>query len=137
MTDTASGANTTGDRRAAIAEPTPGNWFIDPDEGEFVVSSDHGQIICTVLSAEDFPCLEEGTRAHMDEEARANALLIAAAKDLLAAVQRAVTRADETLALYPGRRRTPECQADYDACRAAIAKALPDRSAPQQPQEEH
>lgn len=68
-----------------MTECTPGTWFVDKDESDFTVSTDHGQIICRVLHADDFPCLEEGTEDHMDDEARANARLIAAAKDLLAA----------------------------------------------------
>jgi hypothetical protein len=81
---------------------TPGAWFIDPDEGEFTVSTDHGQIICTCLSAEDFPCLEEGTESHMDDEARANARLIAAAPDLLAALKAWAELWDGELTPAPG-----------------------------------
>lgn len=50
-----------------------------------------------------------------------NSVLYEAAPDMLAALKRAVARADEGLPRYKS--RTPECQADYDACVAAIAKA--------------
>lgn len=63
---------------------TPGQWFVDKDQSDFVVSSDFGQEILRCLSADDFPCLEEGTEEQMDEEARANTRLCAAAPELLA-----------------------------------------------------
>lgn len=68
------------------ADHTPGTWFVDADEPEHTVSSDHGQIICRALVADDFPCLEEGTEDHMNAEALANARLIAAAPKMIAAL---------------------------------------------------
>jgi hypothetical protein len=106
-----------------MSEHTPGVWFVDKDESDFTVSSEHGQIICCAMSADDFPCLEEGTEDHMDAEARANARLIAAAPDLLAALK---ALADAHVELYTsegGRRDTAECLAEMLEARAAISKA--------------
>lgn len=71
-----------------MTEHTPGKWFVDADESDFTVSSDHGQIIARCLDSGDFPCLDEEQWAHMDDEARANAILIAAAPDLFEAALR-------------------------------------------------
>lgn len=62
--------------------PTDGEWFIDDNEPDFTVSTTMGTIICRVLTADDYPCREEGTDEHINDEARANARLISAAKDL-------------------------------------------------------
>lgn len=82
-------------------EPTPGNWFVDLQEDEegFTVSTDHRQIIGRAYHSGDFPCVEEGTEAHVDDEARANAQLFAAAKKmrevLQAFVKSVVRRTDD------------------------------------------
>jgi hypothetical protein len=47
--------------------------------------------------------------------------MLNASQDMLAALKRAVASADENRKDYAYRK--PECQADYDACVAAIAKA--------------
>lgn len=47
-----------------------------------------------------------------------NSVLI---EEMLSALKRAVARADRELPRFRG--RTPECQADYEACVAAIKKA--------------
>jgi hypothetical protein len=105
---------------------TLGIWFVDEDESDFTVSTDHGQQICRVLSADDFPCLEEGTEEHMNDEARANARLIAAAPDLLAALRDAAETID-SLDKQGGTLVHPTPRQLIDATnvviRAAIAKA--------------
>jgi hypothetical protein len=68
---------------------TPGNWFVDRADDDYTVSSEHGQVICRALMADDFPCLDEGAEAHMNDEARANARLIAAAPQMLAELRAA------------------------------------------------
>ena len=90
-----------------MTEHTPGTWFVDRDADDdgFTVSTDHGQVVCEVLSADDFPCLEEGTEDHMDDEARANARLIAAAPELLEAAK--LQEAAETAHLS-----CPECEGE-------------------------
>lgn len=67
---------------------TPGKWAVDLETGEIVAAD--GQVsIGTIYGSDDFPCLDledddEGVRAFVSE-CQANARLIAAAPDLLAA----------------------------------------------------
>lgn len=63
--------------------PTPGPWEVEED---FVVIAAGVQEICRVLEVDDFPCVEEGTEEDVQTECKANARLIAAAPDLLAAL---------------------------------------------------
>jgi hypothetical protein len=61
--------------------------------------------------------------ASMESEPReANARLMAAAPDLLAALKQCTARADKDLKEF-FRSRTDECARDYALCMAAIAKA--------------
>lgn len=70
---------------------TPGPWHVE-DDG--TVQHQGGMVICVPSYAEDFPCLtedeghsEEEVRAEVDAECDANAVLIAAAPDLLSALR--------------------------------------------------
>lgn len=79
-----------GDGESKRIGPTPGPWIVSED-AEFTVEAGPGspaepmQIAITSDSSH-FPCLEnEHEEARADDEARANARLIAAAPDLLAA----------------------------------------------------
>lgn len=90
---------------------TPGPWFVS---GPFVgprLAPDSGIQIKVARVAGD----------ECDSECIANARLIAAAPDLLAALEEAVALADQTLSEFAG--RTDECQASYDKACAAIARA--------------
>ena len=57
-----------------------------------------------------------------------DARLIAAAPDLLHALKVAIKRADDNFATGDYSFRTDECKADYDLCKAAIAKATGEES---------
>ncbi len=105
------------------ATHTPAPWVIDaayPSEvqaegGKTIASCWHQYAVDAVVTLNDvLPCTLE--------ESAANARLIAAAPDLLHALQVAITRADATLPNFSG--RSPECQADYDLAVTAIAKAI-------------
>ena len=65
---------------------TPGPWTV---EDNFTIMADVGAHICKVSEPDDFPCLDqdEGTQSHVLAECGANARLIAAAPDMLAALK--------------------------------------------------
>jgi hypothetical protein len=69
------------------AKPTEGEWFVDEDEPDFTISSTGGVNLCRVLTADDFPCRDEGTDDHINAEALANARVMAAAPALREAVR--------------------------------------------------
>jgi len=101
---------------------TPGPWAFDPDDFTEVFNPDSGAMICKVLEADDFPCLEEGTHGDVQDECLANARLIAAAPDMLEALK----AAKETIRVWHGPnawdiydRSSPEMKAINEA----IAKA--------------
>lgn len=88
-----------------MSAPTPMPWHAD---GLAIESARHGNIGIVNLA----------------RASKADARLIAAAPDLLKALQTAVRLADANCQIWDGApRRTPECQAVYDQCVAAIAKA--------------
>lgn len=82
---------------------TPGPWEAD---GELIMST-QGIAVATVLYPDDFPCLEDAEG--VEAECTANARLIAAAPDLLAALKMFVSafplplRKDEAEAIKAGR----------------------------------
>lgn len=69
---------------------TPGKWAVDLETG--AINADNGQVtIGTIYGADDYPCLDledddEGIREFVSEW-QANARLIAAAPELLAACE--------------------------------------------------
>ena len=91
---------------------TPGDWASDylDQNGQRVVSGQHIEI-CT--------CWHHSVGS-IEKEMEANAHLIAAAPELAEAVRAALAISDK----YVGDEgRTAECQAVYDQCAAALAKA--------------
>jgi hypothetical protein len=73
------------------AKHTPGPWQLD-DESEV---HKEGAVIASVKMPDDFPCLDEDTdEAALLAECEANARLIAAAPELLAACQGLVDGCD-------------------------------------------
>lgn len=80
------------------------------------VGSNHALVAETSSAIEDARDRGEG-RGKVMAELRNSVVF----DDMLAALKRAVARADIGLPNY--RSRTPECQADYDLCVAAIKKA--------------
>lgn len=64
---------------------TPGPWALD--ELDMSIFAEVGASICDVTDIDDFPCLEEGTENDVHAECVANARLIAAAPELLAALK--------------------------------------------------
>lgn len=60
---------------------TPGPWTVNEDTGEIEA---HCMVLGNVYGAEDFPCCEDDEGL---QECKANALLIAAAPDLLEALK--------------------------------------------------
>ena len=98
---------------------TPGPWTVDDDEN--IMAMDGALAIAVIMLAEDFPCIsgdDDGeARERLQIECEANADLIAAAPDLLAALQ-------GLMAFAPAASLTagPELSA-WIAARAAIARA--------------
>ena len=92
---------------------TPGPWEADDDLD--IIATDSGVLIASVNQAADFPCLDEDEREEAQCECEANADLIAAAPDLLAALQAMVAH-------YPAGINTMLDEAST-AARAAIARA--------------
>jgi hypothetical protein len=84
-----------------MAKHTPGPWFLD-DDGRIFDTPDRGQLVAEVATADPAePPAEEDV---------ANARLIAAAPDLLAALEKVVAISDRK-------------HDAWDEARAAIAKA--------------
>lgn len=84
---------------------TPGPWWVTNN-----MVRDYGGIICPIVSAFRYPDQDELYKVQTRER-KANALLIAAAPDLLAALQGILSGAG---------RHTIE----FDAARAAVEKAI-------------
>lgn len=104
------------DREESRGRHTPGPWKIDQDGENFTIDADgafgpnrwSAVALCTANNL--------GSRPITEEEASANARLIAAAPDLLAAIRETVRRFDENDA-------TDALEAVDTLLRAAIAKA--------------
>lgn len=88
---------------------TPGPWISDGFDVSGAIS---GAAICTVMEADHFPCLEEGTEADVQAECEANVRLIAAAPDLLSELKR-LARAYVSL-MEAGRDRIIQLGGDCD-----------------------
>lgn len=90
-------------------------------EGEVGILDDHRHIVAECWA----DIRHEGEQAL--DEAMANAILFAAAPDLLKAMQSSIELADRNMAKSHANgvmvKRSPEAQAVYDQCVAAIAKA--------------
>lgn len=102
---------------------TPGPWEI-AGASHVYAPGPNGANICSISEPRASTIVgytEPALGSTDSEEAYANAHLISAAPDMLAALKRAIARADANLPKFS--HREPECQADYDACVAAIAKA--------------
>lgn len=98
---------------------TPGPWrLLVGDEGDFILHGDspepHGQNMVICSRNIGTPNSAEGI---------ANARLISAAPDLLAALKHAIEVDTEWRSRHGEYRRTPEYQESYDMAIAAIAKA--------------
>jgi hypothetical protein len=117
MTDTADGTLTTGDRRPPPVAHTPGPWRYQEgaDKYTHIVRAGENRFVC---------------QQPQNDEGRANARLIAAAPDLLAALQEMVD-CYESAAAKSGC-QCAQCQTQRRA-HAAIKKALGDRSEAQPP----
>lgn len=66
----------------ADSKHTPGPWVYEDN----AIMAECGVHICTPNTADDFPCVEPGTAPDAEAECEANARLIAAAPELLAAL---------------------------------------------------
>lgn len=68
----------------STSKPTPAPWNVDLETGE-IIAGENGNyaVLGTIYSADDFPCNEND----IAEECKANARLIAAAPELLEALQ--------------------------------------------------
>lgn len=99
-----------------LSTPTPGPWSFehDPSKSESIT-----------LQAEGDPCFAQIDPFDGELTARdfANARLIAAAPDMLAALQTMVAYSDRLIAEGHYTHREPRVQELYDMCAAAIAKA--------------
>ncbi len=104
------GADSTG------AKPTPGPWCLDSaGQGDVTVTSTHDtdgsdDDVCEVYGADE-------------DQQLANATLIAAAPDLLAALEDVLRYCVTPKGFPDAKHRTIEQQAAYDNARAAINKA--------------
>jgi hypothetical protein len=100
-----------------MSKHTPGEWAhrINKDETAYVVEAGH-RLICKMSwhSASDF--------YPKQRQSEANARLLAAAPDLLAALVAVCDRSDE-LCKDRDAHRSPELEPLYQQCRAAIARA--------------
>ena len=100
---------------------TPGPWEVDKETGEIIARE---SVLGIIYGADDFPCCEED----IDEECRANAYLIAAAPDLLEALEDCCTRMERCRSILQDPRcgGNPESNwgmLDTQKARAAISKA--------------
>ena len=64
-----------------VVSHTPGPWYVEDD---YCISAAGGTAIGSVNTSDDFPCIDEGDTEQCDAEARANALLMAAAPEMYA-----------------------------------------------------
>jgi hypothetical protein len=96
---------------------TPGPWEVD-DDGEV---SSQNVVVAKVFQWDDFPCLEEHMEA-VQRECEANARLIAAAPELLAALHE-LDAMYQRIAPDDPEGLHPDLHPAWKACKAAIAKA--------------
>jgi hypothetical protein len=76
-----------------MSEPkhTRGPWVVHESGGDIRIEGDHGECVARAYMAHDFPQIDNAEdAAEANVEGRANAILIAAAPDLLAAAHRAL-----------------------------------------------
>lgn len=110
-----------------MTKHTPAPWAVEPDyddiDGTVLI---HGAADCPgltpvalVYTADAFPCVEDEDRAAFEAECKANAALIAAAPDLLAACEATLDLMTE----YGGCCAIGRGIDLRDVCRSAIAKA--------------
>ncbi|MFC4232155.1 hypothetical protein ACFOW1_09650 [Parasediminibacterium paludis] len=103
-----------------MSNHTPGPWIL--------TNGTHGIYVHVINEAAKYPYKIIAQYEFNEVDALANAKLIAAAPDMLEALQAAIKLSDENLAanLTAGydATRTPECQAVYDQVKAAIEKAI-------------
>lgn len=101
-----------------MSKHTPGPWIVDVGAHVIFVYTNNGEInpykIISSIGLDQLNCLQD-------------AKLVAAAPDMLEALQAAIKLSDdwfaEQLAAGHDLERTPECQAVYDKVKAAISKA--------------
>ncbi len=105
-----------------MSKHTPGPWEVDLETGEI---NAQGAVLGTIYGADDFPCCDED----IDEEYKANARLIAATPDLLAACKTMVKlwdaeHPDDPCACMPEalNELLPPLPCELCVVRAAIAK---------------
>jgi len=98
-----------------MTEHTPGPWTIveygDDEAPNLVIHKDSVTRVCFMATPGS-----HGDPARIEADAR----MIAAAPEMLAALKAAIALADKNMG---NGGRTPECQAVYDQCVAAITKA--------------
>lgn len=109
----------------AAAQHTPGPWMWDSDP---VKGDQFGRVRYRVVArGETITNMHYSSYEGGPTNAEANARLIAAAPELLEALQKSIALADSNrdAALALGREviRPPEMQAVYERCVAAVAKA--------------
>ncbi len=107
---------------------TPGPWHLEGcrQDGSFEIWNK--PLLKGDIPSDGFVICGRSAIEHRAAISRANARLIVAAPDMLAALQQAVALADGNLPRFSG--RTGQCAKSYDACVAAIIKATaapPDR----------
>lgn len=120
-----------------MSEHTPGPWTFDGEEGivkEGVVTPYHGivtteQRIAAIYVANDFDFPSSEAEEDFQEEAIANARLIAAAPDLLAACKTALRYLTVQIPYSPSEQGDSDFVPTVQALRAAIAKAKGDQGA--------
>lgn len=98
---------------------TPGPWHIGAGNGAGAIFSDEGRMLLTEAGGTTLFPIATVCYGYRDDEDEANAHLIAAAPDLLAALKDLLDQADET---YP-HFESPRGTANRMLARAAIEKA--------------
>ncbi|CAN7297554.1 hypothetical protein LJR221_001460 [Agrobacterium tumefaciens] len=65
-----------------MTQHTPGPWSVEDN----AIMAEVGAHICTVTTADDFPCLDTEARPAAELECNANAVLISASPDMFTAL---------------------------------------------------
>lgn len=110
-----------------MSKHTPGPWNVDPDCWGDIQAD--GAEIATVFDSDDFGCeyLISGSITASEDEAKANARLIAAAPDLLAALSHlfdCLPVGDKGRRMFPtSTLHAADLNRALDIARAAISKA--------------